>query len=128
MRDAKELEFDGIEAAIRRGVDKSQGAAQVLGMIAGDFGDELDQLSLHHDLEFDLRHRRPFEYLVIGVFIFAIVAIRPETTLFVLFMTYATLGAVFGIWRLGSRHPRNTVNYSPEMGEEEVIEEHEPQS
>jgi CDP-diacylglycerol--serine O-phosphatidyltransferase len=78
--------------------------------------------------DLDLRHRRPFEYLVIGVFIFAIVAIRPETTLFVLFMTYATLGAVFGIWRLGARHPRNTVNYSPETVEEEVIEEHEPQS
>lgn len=77
--------------------------------------------------DIDLRHRRPFEYLVIGVFIFAMVAIRPETTLFVLFLTYATLGAVFGIWRLGSRHPRNTVHYSPEIGDDihEVVEEHE---
>src|SRR6185437_17174857 len=39
--------------------------------------------------DIDFRHRLPFRYLVIGVFIFALVAVRPETTLFVLFMTYA---------------------------------------
>lgn len=72
--------------------------------------------------DLDLRHRRPFEYLVIGVFIFALVAIRPETTLFVLFLTYATLGAVFGIWRLGGRTRRNRNGFAPE---EEV--DHEPQ-
>jgi CDP-diacylglycerol--serine O-phosphatidyltransferase len=76
--------------------------------------------------DIDFRHRRPFEYLVIGVFLLAMVAIRPETTLFVLFLTYASLGAVFGIWRLGSRHPRNTrVNYQTELGDDlqEVMEE-----
>lgn len=51
--------------------------------------------------DFDFRHRQPFTYLVGGVFIFAIVAIRPEVSLFVLFLSYATLGAVFGILRLG---------------------------
>lgn len=77
--------------------------------------------------DIDFRHRLPFKYLVFGVFIFAMVAIRPETTLFVLFLSYATLGAVFGIWRLGSRHPRNAKPYSPDVGEDlqEEIEEHD---
>lgn len=79
--------------------------------------------------DIDFRHRLPFKYLVTGVFILIMVAIRPETTLFVLFLSYATLGAVFGIWRLGSRHPRNTKPYSPDNGDlHEVIEEHEPHS
>lgn len=51
--------------------------------------------------DIDFKRRLPFKYLVVGVFILALVAIRPETALFVLFLTYATLGAVFGIWRLG---------------------------
>ncbi len=68
--------------------------------------------------DLDFRHRLPFRYLPVGVFILAMVAIRPETTLFVLFITYAALGAVFGIWRLGSRHPRNMKPYSPEIGED----------
>lgn len=56
--------------------------------------------------DIDFKHRLPFRYLVVGVFILAMVAIRPETMLFVLFLTYALLGAVFGIWRLGrtTRH------------------------
>jgi len=68
--------------------------------------------------DIDFKHRLPFRYLPVAVFVFAMVAIRPETTLFVLFLTYATLGAVFGIWRLGSRHPRNMKPYSPEAGED----------
>lgn len=72
--------------------------------------------------DIDLKHRNPFEYLVAAVFIFAMVAIRPETTLFVLFLTYATLGAIFGIWRLGARHPRNSMNYSPDHMDDEVEE------
>lgn len=68
--------------------------------------------------DIDFRHRLPFRYLPVGVFIFVMVALRPETTLFVLFLSYATLGAVFGIWRLGSRHPRNMKPYSPEAGED----------
>lgn len=47
--------------------------------------------------DLDLRERLPFWYLVIGVGVFAVIAIRPEVMLFVLFMTYAALGAVFGI-------------------------------
>ena len=47
--------------------------------------------------DIDLKQRMPFPYLVMGVFIFAVVAIRPEVTLFVLFLTYALLGAIFGV-------------------------------
>lgn len=79
--------------------------------------------------DIDFRHRLPFKYLVVGVFIFAIVAIRPESSLFILFLTYATLGAIFGIWRLG-RKPRTTKPYTLELDEDlhEVIEEHETQA
>lgn len=51
--------------------------------------------------DIDLRQRLPFKFLVAGVFLLAVVAIRPETTLFLLFLSYALLGAIFGIWRLG---------------------------
>lgn len=75
--------------------------------------------------DLDFRHRLPFRYLVIGVFLIAMVAIRPETTLFVLFLTYATLGAVFGIWRLRIRRPRIAKPYSSAPGEDlhEVLED-----
>lgn len=69
--------------------------------------------------DIDLKHRRPFEYLVAGVFIFAMVAIRPESTLFLLFLSYAILGAVFGIYRLGIRRPRvRAIAASDELVEE----------
>lgn len=58
--------------------------------------------------DMDFRERLPFWYLVIGVGLFAIIAIRPEVMLFLLFMTYAVLGAVFGVLGLGrapKRHP-----------------------
>ncbi|MCB0365685.1 MAG: CDP-diacylglycerol--serine O-phosphatidyltransferase [Bdellovibrionaceae bacterium] len=51
--------------------------------------------------DIDLKQRLPFTYLVLGVFMLALIAIRPEVMLFVLFLTYAILGAVFGILRLG---------------------------
>jgi CDP-diacylglycerol--serine O-phosphatidyltransferase len=58
--------------------------------------------------DLDLKKRRPFHFLVIGVFIFAVVAIRPEVMLFVLFLTYAVLGAIFGILKIG-RSQKDTV-------------------
>ena len=49
--------------------------------------------------DIDLKHRLPFKYLVVGVGLVAIVAIRPEVMLFALFFAhlYALLGAIFGI-------------------------------
>jgi CDP-diacylglycerol--serine O-phosphatidyltransferase len=51
--------------------------------------------------DLDLKERRPFRYLVLGVGILTAVALRPEVNLFVLFLTYAVLGAVFGVFRWG---------------------------
>lgn len=70
--------------------------------------------------DIDLRRRLPFIYLVLGVFILAMVALRPEVMLFVLFLTYAILGAIFGVLRIG-RHPR--LNHPAE--EDLLEEEHE---
>jgi len=41
----------------------------------------------------------------------AVIAIRPEVMLFVTFMTYALLGAIFGVWRIG-RPPKMVVRNS----------------
>ena len=51
--------------------------------------------------DLDLKERLPFRYLILGVGVLVVVALRPEVMLFVLFMGYAVLGAVFGIFRLG---------------------------
>lgn len=51
--------------------------------------------------DLDLKERMPFRYLILGVGVLVIVALRPEVMLFVLFMGYAVLGAVFGVFKLG---------------------------
>lgn len=53
--------------------------------------------------DIDLKQRMPFRYLVIALLIFCVVAYRPTLMLFVLFFSYALLGAVFGVMRLGRR-------------------------
>jgi CDP-diacylglycerol--serine O-phosphatidyltransferase len=68
--------------------------------------------------DLDLRHRLPFRYLVVGVFLIAMIAIRPESALFVMFLSYAILGAVFGIWRLRVKRPRFGRPYSPAPDED----------
>ena len=62
--------------------------------------------------DLDLKKRLPFKYLVGGVFLFAIVAIHPEVTLFILFLTYAILGAIFGIVKVGKN---KTARHTPEF-------------
>lgn len=66
--------------------------------------------------DLDLKHRLPFRYLVAGLAIFAFVAWWPEVMLFVLFLTYAILGAVFGILNLG-KQPKATAEH--EIDEED---------
>lgn len=51
--------------------------------------------------ELDLRKRVPFKYLVLGILVFLIVAWWPEVMLFVLFLSYAVLGAIFGVLNIG---------------------------
>ncbi len=48
--------------------------------------------------DLDFRKKQPFSYLVVGVLVFILIALRPEVMLFALFLSYATLGAVFGIF------------------------------
>ena len=51
--------------------------------------------------DLDLKERLPFRYLILGVSVLVVVALRPEVMLFVLFLSYAGLGTVFGVFRLG---------------------------
>lgn len=80
--------------------------------------------------DIDLKQRLPFTYLVVGVGILALIAIRPEVTLFILFLTYAVLGAVVGILRLGKPLKASSLPVSPITGGgddlHEEIEDEEP--
>lgn len=55
--------------------------------------------------DLELRERMPFRWLVVAVLLLAVIAYWPEVMLFVTFMTYAILGALFGIFKIG-RGPR----------------------
>lgn len=76
--------------------------------------------------DLDLKERVPFRYLIFGVGVFTLVWLRPEVHLFLLFLGYATLGAVFGIFRWGksARKIKNSV-YLPHPNREEhdLVEE-----
>ncbi len=72
--------------------------------------------------DIDLKQRLPFSYLVIGVFLFAVIAIHPEVMLFALFLTYAVLGAIFGFLRLG-RSPRRISDEHEDDLQEEILED-----
>jgi CDP-diacylglycerol--serine O-phosphatidyltransferase len=69
--------------------------------------------------DLDLKERLPFRYLVGGVFLFAIVALHPEVMLFVLFLSYAVLGAAFGIFKIGKIHNKQLIqgpHHDPDSG------------
>jgi CDP-diacylglycerol--serine O-phosphatidyltransferase len=73
--------------------------------------------------DIDLKGRKPFWYLVIGVALVFVIATKPEVMLFVLFMGYALLGAIFGILKIG-RHPiSKPVVQSAEDDLHEVVNE-----
>ncbi len=82
--------------------------------------------------DIDFKHRLPFRYLVFGVFLVAVIAMRPEVMLFVTFMTYALLGAIFGILKIG-RPPKIVVtqvssHHHPEHDDmEDFSDDHNPQ-
>ena len=63
--------------------------------------------------DIDLKRRLPFTYLVAGVGVIALIAIRPEVTLFFLFIGYALMGALFGILRLGKPPSAPTLVVTP---------------
>jgi CDP-diacylglycerol---serine O-phosphatidyltransferase len=74
--------------------------------------------------DLDLKERLPFRFLVLGVAILAVVAYRPEVNLFFLFLSYATLGAVAGIFSFGKKRIRPNV-YLPahNANDPDLIEE-----
>jgi CDP-diacylglycerol--serine O-phosphatidyltransferase len=80
--------------------------------------------------DIDLKRRLPFTYLVVGVAILILVALRAEVMLFVVFMSYAILGAVFGILGLGKPPKTHVLGESMNHGEgddlHEEIEDEEP--
>ncbi|MBX3041360.1 MAG: CDP-diacylglycerol--serine O-phosphatidyltransferase [Bdellovibrionaceae bacterium] len=73
--------------------------------------------------DLDLKERVPFRHLVIGVGLIVVVLLRPEVMLFFLFMGYATLGAIFGIFRLGKnvRKIRPNVYLPPNTREQDLV-------
>lgn len=78
--------------------------------------------------DLDLKQRLPFRYLIMGVAILFLVAIRHELMLFVLFFSYALLGAIFGVLRLGKKQKHIPANvYAPVVSNETdlIIEEDE---
>lgn len=77
--------------------------------------------------DLDLKERMPFRYLLLGVGVLVVVALRPEVMLFVLFFGYAVLGAVFGVFKLGKnvRRIRPSVYAPAQTNEEDLVEEDE---
>lgn len=79
--------------------------------------------------DLDLKERMPFRYLILGVGILCVVALWPEVMLFVLFMSYALLGAVFGVFKLGKNirklRPKTLASEEPDLmiEDENEIEE-----
>jgi CDP-diacylglycerol---serine O-phosphatidyltransferase len=75
--------------------------------------------------DLDLKQRLPFKYLIVGVVVLVVVALRPEVMLFVLFLSYATLGAVFGVLGLGKKYKQiKSSVYAPEhTSEQDLLEE-----
>lgn len=74
--------------------------------------------------DLDLKERLPFKYLIMGVILIFLVALRAEVMLFVLFLTYAVLGAVFGILQLGKKQRQIKASvYAPEETHETDLQE-----
>ena len=74
------------------------------GLLAMTFGLALVMVSNFRYRSFkdlDLKERMPFHYLLFGVGAIIVIFLRPEVMLFVMFLTYALLGAIFGVFRLG---------------------------
>lgn len=80
--------------------------------------------------DLDLKERLPFRYLIFGVIIISVVAYRPEVNLFILFLTYAVLGAVFGILNFGKNKRIRANVYMPAQvsNDPDLVEEDDEES
>lgn len=104
---------------------ESRGNQLLLGMTVLLAGVMVSTFRYRSFKDLDLKERFPFHYLVLGAVVIAFIAWWPEVNMFVLFLTYAVLGAVFGILRLGRRRIRPNV-YLPAHNPHEsdlVVEE-----
>ncbi len=63
--------------------------------------------------DLDLKERLPFKYLVLGIALLVVVLYRPEVNLFILFLSYAVLGAVTGILGFGKNKKIKSNVYLP---------------
>lgn len=59
----------------------------------------------------DFRKAMPFRYLVLGVLVIFVIAYRPEVMIFLLFLTYSVLGAIFGVLKIGKQPKKNPMMY-----------------
>ncbi|MCC2677625.1 MAG: hypothetical protein K0R29_201 [Pseudobdellovibrio sp.] len=79
--------------------------------------------------DLDLKQRLPFRYLIAGLLVFITIALYPEVMLFVVFLTYGTLGAIFGVLQLGKKRKLlKATAYAPETtseAENDIQEEEE---
>ncbi len=75
--------------------------------------------------DLDLKQRLPFHYLVISLLLFTVIAYNPEVMLFILFMTYAVLGALFGVLRMGQRPKKLKPSPYEEISQGDLREEDE---
>lgn len=74
--------------------------------------------------DLDLKERLPFRYLIFGVILLVVVAYRPEVNLFFMFLTYAVLGAVFGVLNFGKNKRIKPSVYLPaNVNEHDLVEE-----
>lgn len=80
--------------------------------------------------DLDLKERMPFRFLILGVCLLFIVALWPEVMLFVLFLSYAVLGAVFGVFKLGKnvKRIRPSVYAPSHVHEHDLVLEEEEES
>lgn len=80
--------------------------------------------------DIDLKQRLPFHYLVGAVLLLTIVVLRHEIMIFLVFLSYAVLGAIFGFLRLGKspraiRGPITVIEHGDDLFEEIRDEDHE---
>lgn len=79
--------------------------------------------------DLDFKERLAFKYLVAGLVILVTVALYPEIMLFVLFLTYGTLGAIFGVLQLGKKRRLMKKNaYTIENTREDDLQEEEDET
>ena len=76
--------------------------------------------------ELNLRKKQPFVYLVGGVILIVLIAFHPEVMLFILFLGYATLGALLGVFNYKNqkRRRQSAALANGDDGRPRIVNEH----